>query len=79
MQLTRALMSIKLAANGRFTVLLVCVRGSMCPVGHLPANGAIAGTREDATTVPVYPAAADGGGFAAFCRAPRLPTVLHLG
>jgi hypothetical protein len=65
MQLTSALMVIKRAANGRFTLLLVCARDTMCPVGHIPVNGAIAGTREDAMTCPFALRAADGGGFAA--------------
>jgi len=56
MQLTCALMLIKLAANRRFTVLLVCARPACVLVGHVPVNGAIAGTREDAMTVPVCPA-----------------------
>jgi hypothetical protein len=67
MQLTRALMLIKLAANGRFTVLLVCARGNMCPpVGHIPVNGAIAGTGEDATCPGISLTCADAqvGGMA---------------
>lgn len=51
MQLTSALMVIKRAANGRFTLLLVCARDTMCPVGHIPVNGAIAGTRDAAALI----------------------------
>jgi len=77
MQLTCALMVIKRAAKIYGFVGMAC--GSMCPCGSHPVNGAIAGTREDAMTVPFALRAADGGGFAALCRAPRLPTVLHMG
>jgi hypothetical protein len=79
MQLTSALMVLKRGANGRFTLLLVCARDTMCPVGHIPVNGAIPGTREDAMTCPFALRAADGSGFAASAARCGRPTVLRMG